>query len=509
MTKKFYVTTPIYYPNDNLHIGHAYTTTLADYITRYKKMQGYETMFLTGSDEHGQKIADKAKEAGKEPLPFVTEIIDGFKNLWDQLEIDYDIFIRTTDETHKNYVRDSFTELFNKEFIYKSEYTGLYCKSDEAYFTDTQSPNKICPECGKELELLSEESYFLKISEFKDWIKERLENSDIIKPAHRATELINNFVNELQDLSVTRTSFDWGIKITEDEKHVIYVWLDALQNYITGLLYPGSKFSIDEVWNENSDVELLQLVGKEITRFHCIYWPIILKMKGMREPKVLAHGWLVTDDGDKMSKSKGNVVDPIKLIELYGSDAVKFYLTNNIVTGEDGKFSQGLLEETINGLLVNKYSNLVARTDSMVKKYFDGIVPAKGEDLEATKELKEKLISLKDEYIKSMDEYKFSDSTKHLIKYVEEINGYIDITTPWKAEGQQLENILNTLVNEIYNITTLLSPLLTTSYKKVYNWISHSEDPAIINLDKDFAGTKLNEIEHLFQRIEDKENENE
>ncbi len=509
MGKKFYVTTPIYYPNDNLHIGHAYTTTLADYINRYKKMQGYETMFLTGSDEHGQKIGDRAKEAGQNPLTFVTGIIDGFKNLWKELEIDYDIFIRTTDPRHKDYIKNSFTDLFNKGFIYKSEYTGLYCKSDEAYFTETQAPEHKCPECGKELVNLSEESYFLKISEFKDWIKDKLLNSDIIKPKHRVQELINNFVNELQDLSVTRTSFDWGIKIDEDDRHVIYVWLDALQNYISALTFDESKFTVDEVWNKNSEVELLQLVGKEITRFHCIYWPIILKMKGMREPKVLAHGWLVTDDGDKMSKSKGNVVDPIKLIELYGSDAVKFYLTNNIVTGEDGKFSQSLLEETINGLLVNKYSNLVARTDSMVNKYFEGIVPEAKTELQATKQLKENLNSLKDEYIKAMDKYRFSDSTKYLIKYVEELNGYIDITTPWKAQGEELENILNTLVNEIYNITTLLSPLLTTSYKKVYNWLGYNEVPLIENLNKDFNGTQLNKIEHLFTRIENKGEENE
>ncbi len=505
MTKKFYVTTPIYYPNDNLHIGHAYTTTLADYINRYKKAQGFETMFLTGSDEHGQKIADKAAEAGIETLQFVTNIIDGFKGLWEKLEIDYDIFIRTTDDRHKNYVSNSFTELFNQEFIYKSEYTGLYCKSDEAYFTETQAPEKVCPECGKELVMLAEESYFLKISEFQSWIKEKLLEGNILKPAHRANELINNFVNELQDLSVTRTSFDWGIPLNEDTKHVIYVWLDALQNYISALTFDESKFTVEEVWKEDSDVELLQLVGKEITRFHCIYWPIMLKMKGMREPRVLAHGWLVTDDGDKMSKSKGNVVDPIKLIELYGSDAVKFYLTNNIVTGEDGKFSQTLLEEMINGLLVNKYSNLVARTDSMVKKYFEGIVPEAKVDLDATKKLKEDLKALREKYFKEMDEYRFSDSTKTLINYVEEINGYIDITTPWKIEGDELSNVINTLVNEIFNITTLLSSLLTTSYRKVYDWLGFNEEPMFENLNKDFVGVKLNDIEHLFSRIDNKE----
>ncbi len=505
MNKKFYVTTPIYYPNDKLHIGHAYTTTLADYITRYKKLQGFEAMFLTGSDEHGQKIADKAAESGKDTLQFVTDIIDGFKNLWKELEVDYDLFIRTTDTKHKDYVRNSFTELLDQGFIYKSEYTGLYCKSDEAYFTKTQAPEGVCPECGKELTSLSEESYFLEISKFQEWIKEELLKGEILKPAHRANELINNFVNELQDLSVTRTSFDWGIKLNEDTKHVIYVWLDALQNYISALEYDESLFTVDEVWNENSEVELLQLVGKEITRFHCIYWPILLKMKGMRQPRVLAHGWLVTDDGDKMSKSKGNVVDPIELIDLYGSDAVKFYLTNNIVTGEDGRFSQGLLEEMINGLLVNKYSNLVARTDSMIKKYFDGVVPERMNDLNETTELKAKLISLKEKYFGEMDEYKFSDSTKTLINYVEELNGYIDITAPWKAEGDDLKNILNTLTTEIFNITTLLSSILTTSYKKVYSWLGVDVAPKAELLDRDFNGTKLSEIEHLFERIDNKE----
>ncbi len=505
MNKKFYVTTPIYYPNDNLHIGHAYTTTLADYITRYKKMMGYEVMFLTGSDEHGQKIEDKAKEKGEDTLEFVTNIIDGFKNLWKELDINYDLFIRTTDKRHKDYVRNSFTELLNNGFIYKSEYSGLYCKSDEAYFTKTQAPENICPECGKELINLSEESYFLEISKFKDWIKNTLLEGDVLKPKHRANELINNFVNELQDLSVTRTSFDWGIKITEDEKHVIYVWLDALQNYISALSFDESKFTIDEVWSKDSEVELLQLVGKEITRFHCIYWPIILKMKNMREPNVLAHGWLVTDDGDKMSKSKGNVVDPLQLIDMYGSDAVKFYLTNNIVTGEDGKFSQNLLEEMINGLLVNKYSNLIARTDAMIKKYFNGVVPGKGKELEATIELNSNLNILIEKYKNEMDEYKFSDSTKTLINYVEELNGYIDVTTPWKVEGEELENILNTLVKEIFNVSTLLSTILTTSYKKVYEWLNVNEEPKIENINKDFSGTKLNDIEHLFQRINNKD----
>ncbi len=502
MAKKFYVTTPIYYPNDKLHIGHAYTTTLADFLTRYKKMQGFETMFLTGSDEHGQKIFDKALENNQDPLEFVTNIINGFKDLWNKLDIDYDIFIRTTDERHKKYVSNSFSELLNDGYIYKSEYTGLYCKSDESYFTSTQAHEKKCPLCGRELETLSEESYFLEITKFKKWIKEKLLDGNILKPKSRVNELINNFVDDLQDLSITRTSFDWGIKIDNDTKHIIYVWLDALQNYISALTFEESKFTVAEVWNKNSDVELIQLVGKEITRFHCVYWPIILEMKGMREPRVLAHGWLVTNDGDKMSKSKGNVVDPNKLIDLYGSDAVKFYLTNNIVTGEDGKFSQTLLEEMINGLLVNKYSNLIARTDSMVKKYFNGVVPEKKVNIEHTTKLREKLNLYTSEFVNFMDNYKLSDATKILIKYVEEINGYIDITTPWKSDGEVLENILNTLITEIFNVTSLLSPLLTNSYKKVYNWLDYKDEPSFNKMNINFANTKLNQINHLFDRIE-------
>lgn len=501
MKKKFYVTTPIYYPNDKLHIGHAYTTTLADYITRYKKMQGFETMFVTGSDEHGKKIQDKAKESNEDPLKFVTKIIEGFKKMWIDLGIENDVFVRTTDKIHTDYVSDSFFDFSKEGFIYKSKYTGMYCKSDEAYYTETQLINGKCPDCGGNVEKISEESYFLEITKFKDWIKDKLINSDILKPKHRVNELINNFINDLKDLSITRTSFDWGIKIKGDESHVIYVWLDALQNYLTALKYPNSKFTIDDVWKKDSDVEILQIVGKEITRFHCIYWPIILKMKNYREPRILAHGWIVSDTGEKMSKSKGNVVDPINLLKKYGRDAVRFYLINNIVTGEDGKFSEELLETTINGLLVNKFSNLVARTDAMVNKYFDGVVPTKEIDLPEFKEVKTSLEKIKQSYIKFMDSYEFSNSTKELVKYIEEINGLIDKTEPWKKEGKELSSIINILVKEIYNASTMLSPILIDSCKEVYKWLGDDRSPSFNNLDTDFKGKKLSKIDHLFSRI--------
>jgi len=465
-------------------------------------MQGFETMFVTGSDEHGQKIEDKAKESKEEPIKFVTKIIKEFKNLWLELGIEYDVFVRTTDKIHTKYVSDSFTYFMEKGFIYKSNYTGMYCKSDESYYTKTQLNNGKCPDCGKEVNEISEESYFLEITKFKDWIKNTLQNSNVLKPSYRVAELVNNFVDELKDLSITRTTFDWGIRIKEDDKHIIYVWLDALQNYITALQYPNSKFTIEEVWSENSDVEILQLIGKEITRFHCIYWPIILKMNGYREPRILAHGWLISDTGEKMSKSKGNVINPIDVLKKYGKDALRFYLINNIVTGEDGKFSTELLEGVINGLLVNKYSNLVARTDSMVKKYFDGIVPINNYKLKEYKDFKNALNNIKDKYIHCMDSYEFSNSTKELIRYVEEINGFIDKTEPWLKKGDELGTILNILVNEIFNITTMLSPILIDSYKDVFNWLGEKESPSFDNMDKDFKNVKLSKTKHLFERIQ-------
>ncbi len=501
MKKKFFVTTPIYYPNDKLHIGHAYTTVLADYVNRYKKMQGFETMFLTGSDEHGQKIYEEAKKKNEDPLAFVTKIIDGFKKLWKEIDVDYDIFLRTTDKEHKKYVSDSFTDLQNKGFIYKSKYEDFYCKYDEAHFTKYQAKDGNCPVCKRELQKLSEDSYFLSISKYKDWIKNKLENSNILEPKSRVNELINNFINELSDLSISRTSFDWGIKIDNDNKHIIYVWLDALQNYLSALTYPESKFSVDEVWNKNSDVEILQFVGKEIIRFHCIYWPIILKMKDYRSPFVLAHGWLVSDDGDKMSKSKGNVVDPLDLIKLYDSDSLRFYLVNNISLGEDGKFSQNLLEDMINGILVNKYSNLVARTDAMVKKYFNGMVPKNNNDFRESKDLKIKLKELREKYFEKMDSYKFSDSTKILINYIEEINGFIDKTEPWKISGSKLEMVLNNLITEIFNVTLLFSSILVKTSNKVYNWLCINYIPTFEDFDKDFSNVKLGKIDFLFKRI--------
>lgn len=502
MNKKIFISTPIYYPNDKLHIGHAYTTVLADYIARYKKLKGYDVFFLTGSDEHGQKIEDKAKEEKQETLEFVTNIIENFKTLWNKLGINYDSFIRTTDKEHEFFVANTFKKLQDLNLIYKGKYQGWYCKSDESFFTESQLTKEFkCPECNREVKKITEESYFLKISQFKDWIEKTLLEDEILFPKTRVNELISNFVKDLQDLSITRTSFTWGIPVIGDEKHVIYVWLDALLNYISALTYKNSKWSPEEVWSLDSETEILQLVGKEITRFHSIYWPIILKMLNYKKPKVLAHGWIVNHDGSKMSKSKGDVIDPIDLIEKYGRDSIRFYLVNNIITGEDGKFSNNLLTENTNGILVNKFSNLVSRTNSMVNKYFDGVVPQS--DLLTDKELKlnKETLNLQTKYDEEMNNYKFSNSSKTLLKYISLLNDYIDETVPWKIEDKKrLGTVLNILITKIFNSAILLSPILIDSTEKISIWLN--KELLIENINYDFRGYKLPKIKHLFERIE-------
>lgn len=501
MKKKFYITTPIYYPNDNLHIGHAYTTVLADFLARFKRMKDYEVFFLTGSDEHGQKIYDKAKEKKEDPLVFVTRIVDSFKDLWNKMGISYSKFIRTTDREHKEFVQKKFTELFNKNFIYKGKYFGFYCKIDETFFTKKQLINGKCPVCGAETDLISEETYFLKISEFKEWIKNVLKEENILIPNFRVKEMLKNFVYELEDLSVTRISFDWGIKIKEDFHHIVYVWLDALFNYLSIFSYSDSVWNIDEVWKENSSVEILHLVGKEIVRFHSIYWPIILKMLNYRKPKIFAHGWIITASGEKMSKSKGNVVDPLILIEKFNRDSLRFFLVNNIVTGEDGRFSEKLLIENINSILVNKFSNLIFRTDSMIKKYFNGVVPSQKKINTNEKILIKELFKFQKEYFEYVDNIKLSNAIKTLISYIEKLNHYIDISTPWKEKNiDRLSTIMNILVKEIHNLALLFSPLLIDSTEKIFIWLK-TEKINFSNLNKDFSDTNLGNIGHLFERI--------
>lgn len=503
MKKNFYVSTPIYYPNNNLHIGHAYTTVLADIIARYKKSFGYNVYFVTGSDEHGQKIYVSALKEKKDTRKFVDNIIKNFKELWKELEINYDHFIRTTDEKHMQFVKNIFNELLKKGEIYKGVYTGLYCIHDEEFFTKSQAKNNLCPNCGRELQKISEEAYFLKVSKYKKWIESALKNDDILLPKTRVNELLKNFVKDLQDLSITRKNVNWGIKINNESDDVIYVWFDALLNYLSTLTYDKSNLKINDVWSKNSNTEILQIIGKEITRFHAIYWPIILKMLNYREPKILSHGWIIDDSGDKMSKSKNNAVSPIELIKKYGKDSIRFYLINGISIGEDGKFSENLLIKNINGVLVNKYSNLINRTTKLfLKKRKDGVIPKRENNkIKIINSTKENLNKIKNNYIKEMNNYSFHQASKSIIKYLDELNNYFDKSAIWKIEDKKkLDNHFNFLFNEIWNLSILFSPILIDSTREILKMYKEKEI-SFAKWDKDFSNIKIKNIDILFKRL--------
>lgn len=496
---KFFVTTPIYYPNSNLHIGHAYSTLIADILKRYKKLQGYETFFLTGSDEHGQKIEDTAKSKNIDPKNFVDEIIINFKILWKLLDIDYDHFIRTTDKEHINYVQNNFSILEKKGHIYKGEYEGLYCKFDETFYPQNQVKNNECPECKRKLISLKEESYFLKVNNYKEWIKNELLTTDLLWPKYRTNELINNFVNNLQDLSITRKSITWGIKVKNDNSHIIYVWLDALQNYLSTFTYKNKPWKIEEVWGKNSKTEIIQIVGKEITRFHGIYWPIILNMLDYKNPKILAHGWIVSESGDKMSKSLNNVIDPIKVIKKYGSDVVRFFLIYSIQIGEDGKFSEDNLVNVFNGILVNKYSNLVNRTISMIQKYCEGVVPSQGTNIiKIDKNLDFQLKNLIEKYHENFSNNNLTQALKIAIIYIEELNKFIDTQKPWNINDEKvLATILNYLIKNIWNSAILLSPFLVKATLEI-EVIFDKKITSFKDLNFDFKNLNLNSRSNSF-----------
>lgn len=461
--KTFYITTPIYYPSDKLHIGHTYSTVAADTEARYRRLKGYDTFFLTGTDEHGQKIEDKAKAAGVTPKEYVDNIVAGIKDLWKLMNISYDKFIRTTDEYHEKAVQKIFKKMYDKGDIYKGYYEGLYCKPCESFWTETQAVDGKCPDCGRPVGKATEEAYFFKLSAYGDkLIKYYEEHPGFIEPQSRQNEMINNFIKPgLQDLCVSRSSFKWGIPVPVDENHVIYVWLDALTNYITALGYGSDDDSLyKKFWPAN-----VHLIGKDIIRFHTIYWPAFLM--SIDEPlpqKVYGHGWVLLEGG-KMSKSKGNVVDPVVLAERYGVDALRYYLLREIAFGSDGTFSNENLINRINSDLANDLGNLVSRTVAMVIKYFGGTIPAERESGEFDDDLKALAAKTAEAADDALDKLNFSIGLTEIWKFVSRTNKYIDETAPWalakdESKRARLAEVMYNLCESIRIISVLIAPFM-------------------------------------------------
>lgn len=475
MEKKFYITTPIYYPSANFHIGHCYSTIIADSLARYKRLDGYDTYFLTGSDEHGQKIEKKAAEAGVEPKEYIDKIVDNAKDLWKRLGITYDRFIRTTDEDHVQAVQKIFKQLYDQGDIYKGEYKGQYCTPCESFWTESQLVDGKCPDCGREVQEVSEEAYFLRLSKYQARLEEYIENHpEFIQPESRKNEMINNFLKPgLEDLCVSRTSFSWGIPVTFDEKHVVYVWLDALSNYITALGYNSEDDTLfKKFWPAD-----VHIVGKEIVRFHTIIWPIILMALDLPLPKkVFGHGWLVID-GAKIAKSVGNYKDPREYIDAYGVDAVRYFSLREIPFGSDGNFSEEALIGRINSDLANVWGNLVNRTIGMANKYFGGKVTNTKIHEEIDKPFLESLDNLKKDTDAKIDELQISKVLETIFDVLRASNKYIDDTTPWtlakdESSKPRLETVLYNLLEAIRITNILLKPFMPESTSKVEEYLN-------------------------------------
>ena len=468
--KPFYITTPIYYPSDNLHIGHAYCSVMADTMARYKRIQGYDVMFLTGTDEHGQKIEEKAKAAGITPKQYVDHVVSGIKDLWKLMDISYDKFIRTTDDYHEKAVQKIFKQLYDQGDIYKGSYEGWYCTPCESFWTETQLVDGKCPDCGREVRRTSEEAYFFRLSKYQDQlIKLFEEHPEFLEPASRRNEMLNNFIKPgLEDLCVSRTSFTWGVPVTFDPKHIVYVWVDALSNYITALGYGSEDDSLyQKYWPAD-----IHLVGKEIVRFHTIIWPAMLMALNLPLPKkVLGHGWLILEGG-KMSKSKGNVVDPVVLCERYGVDAIRYFLLRDIPFGSDGTFSNEALITRINSDLANDLGNLVSRTVAMVNKYFGGTIPTERTAGEFDEDLIALATATKAKVEAYADEMQFSQALTELWALISRTNKYIDETAPWvlakdEANRARLAAVMYNLCEAIRIISILVSPFLPHTAPKI------------------------------------------